>query len=387
VRITSVARVRRLHECLCTRYQVEETTLMSIPRPRLPRPARSLAALVALALLLAGCAALEPPAAVTAQGQDTRNLYDFVFIIGVVIFFLVEGLIVFAVLRYRRKPTDTELPPQIHGNSVLEVVWTIVPTILVVVMFVFSWQTLNQVDAVSPTPSLTVRAVAAQFQWQFDYLAPDGQTVQYTQQAPELDLPVGVDVHVILRSKDVIHAFYVPKFLFKRDVVPGRENNFDFTIDAADAGQTFRGQCAEFCGTFHSTMLFSVKALTPAAFDAWLKGQIAGQPASPAPQPSASGATGGAPETTVDLSAHNIAYDQATLTAPAGQPFILKFTNNDPGVTHNVGITDSTGQQVFKGEIFPGPDSRQYPIPALPAGTYTFACSVHPQMTGTLTVH
>ena len=365
------------------RYQVEDSTLMSIPRPRLPRPAMSLAALVAVALLLAGCAALEPPAAVTAQGQDTRNLYDFVFIIAVVIFVLVEGLIVFAVLRYRRKPTDTELPPQIHGNSVLEVIWTIIPTALVVVLFVVSWQTLNQVDAVSPTPALTVRAVAAQFQWSFEYLSTDGQTVQFEQLAPELDLPVGVDVHIILRSKDVNHAFYVPKFLFKRDVVPGRENNFDFTIDAADAGQTFRGQCAEFCGTFHSTMLFSVKALTPTDFNAWLQEQIKTAAATPAPAPSASG---GAAETTLELTAHNIAYDQTALRAPAGQPFAIKFTNNDPGVTHNVAITDSTGQQVFKGEIFPGPDSRVYPIPALPAGTYTFACSVHPQMTGTLTV-
>jgi cytochrome c oxidase subunit 2 len=337
-----------------------------------------------VALLLAGCAALEPPAAVTSQGQDTRTLYDFVFIIGVGIFVLVEALIIFAVLRYRRKPGDTELPPQIHGNSVLEVIWTVIPTALVLVMFVFSWQTLNKVDAVSATPTVTVRAVAAQFQWQFEYLAADGVTVQYIQQAPELDLPVGVDVHVILRSKDVIHAFYVPKFLFKRDVVPGRENNFDFTIDPADVNQTFRGQCAEFCGTFHSTMLFTVKALSPADFTTWLQGQITNKPASPAPVPSASG---GAPEQTVEVSAHNIAFDQATLTAPAGQPFVLKFTNNDAGVTHNVAITDSTGQEVFKGEIFAGPDSRQYPIPVLAAGTYTFACSVHPQMTGTLTVH
>ena len=357
---------------------------MSIPRPQLPRSARSLAALVAVALLLAGCASLEPPAAVTAQGQDTRNLYDFVFIIAVAIFVLVEALIIYAVLRYRRKPGDTELPPQIHGNSVLEVIWTVIPTALVVVMFVFSWQTLNKVDAVSPSPTLTVRAVAAQFQWQFDYLAPDGTTVQFTQQAPELDLPVGVDVHVILRSKDVIHAFYVPKFLFKRDVVPGRENNFDFTIDPADVNQSFRGQCAEFCGTFHSTMLFTVKALSQADFNTWLAKQIAGAAATPAPVPSASG---GAAEQTVELAAHNVAFDQANLTAPAGQPFVLKFTNNDPGISHNVAITDSTGQQVFKGEIFAGPDSRQYPIPALAAGTYTFACSVHPQMTGTLTVH
>jgi plastocyanin len=130
-------------------------------------------------------------------------------------------------------------------------------------------------------------------------------------------------------------------------------------------------------------MLFSVKALTPTDFNAWLQQQIKTAAATPAPAPSASG---GAAETTLELTAHNIAYDQTALQAPAGQPFVIKFTNNDPGVTHNVAITDSTGQQVFKGEIFPGPDSRVYPIPALAAGTYTFACSVHPQMTGTLTV-
>lgn len=335
-------------------------------------------------MLLAGCAALEPPAAVTAQANDTRSLYDIVFAVAVVIFFLVEGLILFAVLRYRRRPTDTELPPQIHGNSVLEVIWTVIPTALVLVLFVFSWQTLNQVDAVSPTPALTVRAVAAQFQWSFEYMSPDGQTVQFEQLSPELDLPVGVDVHVILRSKDVIHSFYVPKFLFKRDVVPGRENNFDFTIDAADAGQTFRGQCAQLCGTFHSTMLFSVKALTPADFTTWLQNQIKTAAATPAPAPSA-GSSAPA-QTTLELTAHNVAYDQTTLSAPAGQPFVIKFTNNDAGISHNVSITDSTGQQVFKGEIFAGPGSRDYPIPALAAGTYTFACSVHPTMTGTLTV-
>ncbi len=357
---------------------------MSIPRPRLPRLARSLVALVGVAILLAGCAALQPPTAVTTQGQDTRDLYDFVFIVAVAIFVLVEGLIVFAVIRYRRKPTDTELPPQIHGNSVLEILWTVIPTALVVVLFVLSWNTLNKVDAVSPSPALTVRAVAAQFEWEFDYLAADGQTVVFQQLSPQLDLPVGVDVHMILRSKDVIHAFYVPKFLFKRDVVPGLENNFDFTINAADAGQTFRGQCAEFCGTFHSTMLFEVKALTQADFDAWLATSIKSAAATPPAAPSAgSSAPAG---TTLNLTAHNIAYDTTSLQTAAGQPFVINFTNNDPGVTHNVQIADGTGQVVFKGEIFAGPDHRQYPIPALAAGTYTFSCSVHPQMTGTLTV-
>ncbi len=325
---------------------------------------------------------LEPPAPVTTEAQATRDLYNFVFVVAAVIFLFVEALIVFAVIRYRRKPTDTELPPQIHGNSLLEVLWTVIPTILVVILFIFSWNTLNTVDAVSPAPALTVRAVAAQFEWEFDYLAPDGQTVQFRQQTPELDLPVGVDVHVILRSNDVIHAFYVPKFLFKRDVVPGLENNFDFTIDPADVNQTFRGQCAEFCGTFHSTMLFSVKALSPTDFNTWLQNQIKTAAATPAPAPSG----GGTAATTLDLTAHNIAYDTSSLAAPAGQPFIINFTNNDPSVPHNVQIADGTGQVIFKGELVTGPDHRQYPIPALAAGTYTFSCSVHPQMTGTLTV-
>ncbi len=101
-------------------------------------------------------------------------------------------------------------------------------------------------------------------------------------------VPAGQTVQLSLVSKDVIHAFYVPQFLFKRDVVPGRTNQFDFTVDAADAGQTFRGQCAELCGIGHSIMLFEVKALSPQDFDTWLAGKVAANP--PAASPGASGA-------------------------------------------------------------------------------------------------
>jgi cytochrome c oxidase subunit II len=356
---------------------------MSMPRPTRTR-LWTLAALVIATILLAGCDALRPPVAVTEQGRSIRDLYDFVFAIAVGVFVLVEGLIIIAVIRYRRRPTDTELPKQVHGNNTLEVIWTIIPTVLVAVMFVVSYLTLTKVDEVKGATDVRIRAVAAQFQWSFQYLSPDGTTVLFEQLAPEMDVPAGKVVHLGLRSNDVIHAFYVPQFLFKRDVVPGRENTFEFTVDAADAGQTFRGQCAELCGAYHGAMLFTVKALSPADYDTWLAAQIAKAKATPAPSGSAAAAVPGA--VTLELGAKDVAYDKSTLEAPADKPFAIHFQNNDPSVSHNVTIKDGTGKEVFKGDIFMGVDARTYDVPALPAGSYTFVCAVHPTMTGTLTV-
>jgi cytochrome c oxidase subunit 2 len=353
-----------------------------MPMPWLTRS--RLAAMLALAAtvaLVAGCGSFGPPQAVTQQGRDIEWLYYLVLSVALVIWALVTGLILFAIVRYRRKPTDTGLPPQIHGNNVLEVIWTVIPTIIVAVLFVFSFNTLNTVDAVAGTTDVRVRAVAARFQWSFEYLSADGQKVLFEQLSPEMTIPAGRTVHLSLRSKDVNHAFYVPQFLFKRDVIPGRENTFEFTVDPKDAGQTFRGQCAELCGTFHDSMLFTVKALAPADYDTWLAGQIAKASQSPSPAPS-----GGAGQVTLELTAKDVAYDKQTLEAPADQPFTIKFQNNDQGISHNVSIHDASGQEVFKGEIFPGVDARTYPVQPLKAGTYTFSCTVHPAMTGTLTV-
>jgi cytochrome c oxidase subunit 2 len=327
-----------------------------------------------------------PPQAKSVEGQEIRNLYDIVFAIAVVIFVVVEGLIIWTVVRYHRKPGDDVLPPQTHGNNLAEITWTLVPTIIVLFLFVVSWQTLNNVEAVSPKPDLAVRAVARQFSWSFEYL-PAGANAEATavfaitqQDGPNggLFLPAGKTIHMYLQSPDVIHAFYVPQFLYKRDVIPGVHNQFDLEIPAADAGETYRGQCAELCGIGHRTMTLDVHVLTPADFQAWYDKQVVAAKATPAPPPS------GAP--TIPLTAQGIKFDQSTLTGPAAG-FTIHFDNKDANINHDVDILDGTGKKVVDNKDFPGPAAKDYPIPPLPAGTYKFECSIHPtQMFGTLTV-
>jgi len=320
----------------------------------------------------------------TDRSVDTKALYDIVFYIAVAIFFLVEGLIVYSVFRFRRKPGDDELPPQIHGNNVVEVIWTVIPTAIVAFLFLMSWQTLNKVDAVTTT-DVHVRAIAERFQWSFQYLDGPGTDAQplFTQIIPVgeeggMFLPVNKPVKVDLVAKDVIHAFYVPKFLFKRDAVPGKLNTFDFTVQEVG---TYRGQCAELCGPGHGAMVFDVHAVNQATFDSWFQDQVAKANATPTPAPS-----GAAEGPVLELSAQNIAYSTDTLQAPADSPFTIHFKNDDASVPHDVAIKDASGKELFRGDIITGPAEIDYSVPALPAGTYTFVCSVHPSMTGTITV-
>ena len=135
---------------------------MTFTRKRPQRRAALLLLLAAAALLVAGCTDFNirtafPPDAASTQGQATRNLYDIVFLIGIAIFLLVEGLILFAVLRYRRRKGDDELPPQIHGNNKLEIIWTAIPIAIVLALFVVSWQTLNTIDARKENPPVRDR--------------------------------------------------------------------------------------------------------------------------------------------------------------------------------------------------------------------------------------
>jgi cytochrome c oxidase subunit II len=349
-----------------------------------------LIAIVGIVLLSPAGSALYPPAAATTQAKEISKLYDIVFAIAVAVFVAVESLIIWSILRYRRRPSDVDLPPQTHGNNFVEVLWTLIPTVIVLYLFVISWQTLNTVDYTSVAngqkPDVQIRALAGQFQWQFEYLDADGNHIA-TQTKPlatdggegGMAVPVGAKVYVTLRSQDVIHAWYVPRFLFKRDVIPGQENHFEFTVDPAELGQTFHGQCAELCGTGHNVMHFDVVALSQADFDAWLAKLVEVENATPPPPPS------GAPVLT--LGAKNVQYDKTSLEAPADAPFVIEFMNSDPAtITHDVDIRDSSGTVVENQDTIAGGNTANYAYTPLPAGTYTFFCSIHSNMTGTLTV-
>lgn len=360
-----------------------------------------LLAIVAAVFLTGAGASLYPPIPVTAQGHDIKGLYDIVFALAVAIFIAVEGLIVWSIVRYRRRPGDTDLPPQTHGNNLVEIIWTLIPTVIVLYLFAISWQSLNTVDALSAEPDIRVHAVAGQFVWSFGYIDQSGKVVA-TQQAPVyggggpecptptltnpacggMALPVDKSIQVILDSPDVIHAFYVPRFLFKRDVVPGQTNRFEFKIDASEAGQVFNGQCAELCGTGHRTMLFSVIGLSAADYDTWLAALVERANATPPPPPSGA--------TTLQLTAKDIAFDKKELSLPPGAPFVIDFVNADPaGVAHDVDIRQSDGKTlVVDQQTTDGGKQAQYTYEGLPAGPYTFICSIHPvpAMTGTLTV-
>ncbi len=212
------------------------------------------------------------PQAVTTQGKAIHSLYEVFFGAGVVVAVIVWGLMAWSIVRYRKK--SDELPSQVAENGPLEILWTVLPLLTVAGLFVLTLQTLNVVEA-KPAPKadpVNLSIVAFQWSWQFSYPA-EGVTVTGTiYQPPTVEVPVGVPVSVTLTSRDVDHSFYVPAFLFKRDAIPGFPNHFDFTVQQPG---TYAGQCAEFCGTYHADMTFTIKAVSQAEFRSWLAQQQA----------------------------------------------------------------------------------------------------------------
>lgn len=245
---------------------------------------------LAAALTLAACAPGQPTP-ITKEAGSVRSYYTFVFWAGLVIFLGVEGAIIAMLVRYRRRKNDDgSIPEQIHGNTKLEIVWTVLPTILVIVLFAFSWRTLDKLETVSPKPDLKIDAIGKQWVWDFDYTGT-GVVVNGQQNGPptELVVPTGQTIEFNLKSNDVIHSFYIPNALYKLDVVPGQKNRFDAEFTKTG---TYPGRCAELCGLAHSAMLFTVKVVTPAEFKVWLAKEKAKVAANP-PTTTAPSATGG----------------------------------------------------------------------------------------------
>ena len=220
----------------------------------------------AAALLLFTACRFGAPAGATVQGKSIANLYHLMFYIAIGVGGLVYLLIGWCIVRYRRK--SEELPPQTRYHIPLEVTYTVVPILIVVAIFVVTYTTEVPIDRVSGDPPVTIDVTAFQWQWRFSYPQYGIQVVGTPQKFPTMVVPVGQTVLINLRAQDVIHAFFVPDFLFKRDAIPGKLNQFDFEVDQAG---TYLGECAEFCGLDHADMVFYVKAVSPSQFRAWAR--------------------------------------------------------------------------------------------------------------------
>lgn len=182
------------------------------------------------------------------------------------IFVIVAGLLAYSVVRFRRRPGDDDgEPPQVYGSNQLELAWTVVPLLIVFVLFLVTTRTLIAIEnAAPPADAIEVRVIGHQWWWEFRYPGHDVVT------ANELHVPVGRTTVLTLESADVVHSFWVPQLNGKTDVIPNRVNRMWFQPTAVG---TYLGQCAEYCGTQHARMMLRVVAHEPADFDAWLAAQ------------------------------------------------------------------------------------------------------------------
>ncbi len=229
-------------------------------QPRRCAPLRWLAA-TAVALAAAGCA----PQSVTEQGQAIYNLYNLFLYLAAVVFVVVSGLVVWSVIRYRRR--GDELPTQTHGNNRLELTWTLIPTVIVLVLFVFTIQAQNKVLSHAGKPDVNLTVTAFQWSWRFTYEGSGAEVVGTPTSIPEMVVPVGQRIRVKLVSADVVHSFYVPQTLFKRQAIPGTDNVFDLTFEKEGL---YHGQCTQFCGLQHPDMVFRVRVVTQGQYQSWL---------------------------------------------------------------------------------------------------------------------
>ncbi len=274
-------------------------------------------------LVLSGCSQELPLNTLDPKGSGARsidNLISPVFIVaGIVFLFVNVGVLYVAVKYRRRKGQDDFFPKQIHGNTKLELSWTILPAVILAVVTVFTIATLFNLYKVR-TNTLTVEVQGQQWWWSFRYdIDGDGKFdgPEDITTPTELAIPTGTEVALRMTSNDVIHSFWIPQLNGKRDVVPGSMHNW--WVQADDPGY-FLGQCTEFCGLSHAYMRMAVKAMPQAEFDQWVRDQ---QAAAQVPEDDEAAMRGLDDFVTNCASCHQIEGVNTTGCNPLGQDFAL----------------------------------------------------------------
>lgn len=242
-----------------------------------------LGTMAAAVLTLAACAGNYPNTTFTPHsdfGRAIDSIWDRLLLLGTIVFVLVEVALIFVMFRYRRRTSDGAKPPQTHGNATLEIIWTIIPAVILLFIAVPTVRTIFQTQGMARAGALEIEVIGHQWWWEFRY--PQYKIVT----ANEIYIPTGRTVNFKMTSHDVIHSFWVPQLAGKRDAIANRTNYIWFTPDSTLNPSVWNGFCTEYCGSSHAKMRFRVFTVKPGQFASWVAGQQ---------RPALVGATAGAP--------------------------------------------------------------------------------------------
>ena len=325
---------------------------------------------VGASVAFSGCA----QQGISIKSHDVHILYLVIMALAAPVVIGVYAALAWCIVRYRKR--DDQPAPQTTGRGRSLAVFFAIPVVIIAILFPFGEATLLAVEQ-SEIPQVQIRVEGFQWEWTFLYLNEGIFVSGKTLVRPAvMVLPVDEPVQITLTSRDVIHSFFVPALLFKRDAIPGRTSSFQFTPSKLG---TYQSQCAEFCGLYHSKMTFEVRVVSSADYQAWIAQQ----------RQALNSITCSANGSDLSLVAHNISWNAFCLAVPAGTPFTLHITNQDNGIEHNFSIYDSffEKKQYFTSPRITGVASETLTGPPLPPGHYYFQCDVHgPAMSGAFIV-
>jgi cytochrome c oxidase subunit 2 len=235
-------------------------------------------AVAVLMLAASGVEAQQYPNSTFTHNSDLNTaidaLWNRLLLLGTIVFVFVEVLLVITIFKFRKRPGGASAK-QIHGHAALEITWTVIPALILVLIAVPTVRTIFKTQAKAPAGSLEVTVIGHQWWWEFRYPSLGITT------ANELYVPAGKTVNFTLQSRDVIHSFWTPQLGGKRDLIANRTNYLWYTVNADLAENVFNGFCTEYCGSSHANMRIRVYTVSPDKFDSWVKRQQANAAMSP----------------------------------------------------------------------------------------------------------
>ncbi len=288
---------------------------MSMLRLRQAAPALLIAAAL---LTLSACGMTEYPNSTFNPNSDFNtaidNLFDRLLFWGTIVFVVVEAALIFTIFRFRKRPGGAA-PKQIHGNVALEISWTVIPAVILVLIAIPTVKTIFETQAPAPAGALTVEVTGHQWWWEFHYPEFGFST------ANEVYIPLGRTTNFVLKTKDVLHSFWIPQMGGKRDLITNKTNYMWFTPNADLGSSAWNGFCTEYCGSSHANMKFRLFTVEPAEFESWARHQAT------VAVPHRTPATGapGTPGTTTLVTVASNPSVTVTDSVPAAEPEIGYF--------------------------------------------------------------